>query len=243
MALGIAYFDAPFVGLGGMTPDYALRGTLGMNYDVSDVTTVGMYYQSGQSYQFDNAIRFGPAGNFSNVQMDLPQNIGIGLANSGLMEGRLLVAVDFLYKLWDEADLFSSSYRNQFVVQVGSQYDAGRYKLRVGYVWAQDPIDPNPGATIGGVNPPGGIPAVRYTQALLAITGQHRVTMGVGMPDVLPGVDMDLMAGGMFHDTAQLGPDTTTSMVSYWIGFGMMWRFGRGACERMPIANDWGCDG
>src|SRR5262245_8478037 len=29
LALGIAFFDGPFVGASGMTPDYALRGTLG----------------------------------------------------------------------------------------------------------------------------------------------------------------------------------------------------------------------
>lgn len=39
-----------------MTPDYALRGTVGTNYLLSDVTTVGAYYQTEQSYTFDNAF-------------------------------------------------------------------------------------------------------------------------------------------------------------------------------------------
>ena len=39
MALGIAFFDGPFVGTGGMTPDYALRGTIGTNYLLTDTTT------------------------------------------------------------------------------------------------------------------------------------------------------------------------------------------------------------
>jgi len=86
---------------------------------------------------------------------------------------------------------------------------------------------------------PGGPPIVRYTQGLLAITSQHRMSFGVGVVDVLPGVDMDLMAGGMFRDSQPLGDFTTTSIESYWIGVGLTWRFGRGACERLPAPDHW----
>jgi long-chain fatty acid transport protein len=58
LALGIAFYDGPFVGVGGMTPDYALRGTLGANYRLTDCTTLGAYYQTKQSFQFDNAFKF-----------------------------------------------------------------------------------------------------------------------------------------------------------------------------------------
>jgi len=83
---------------------------------------------------------------------------------------------------------------------------------------------------------------VRYTQGLLAITSQHRISFGVGVVDVLPGTDLDLMAGGMFRDTEQLGNFTTTSIESYWIGVGLTWRFGRGACDRLPAPDSW-CTG
>jgi long-chain fatty acid transport protein len=59
LALGIAYFDGPFVGVGGMTPDYALRGTVGATL-LSDATTIGGYYQTEQKYQFDNAFILDP---------------------------------------------------------------------------------------------------------------------------------------------------------------------------------------
>lgn len=45
--------------------------------------------------------------------MDLPQDIGFGVANSSLMNGPLLLDSDLIYKLWDEADLYSSLYNNQ----------------------------------------------------------------------------------------------------------------------------------
>ncbi len=240
LALGIAFFDAPFVDLGGMTPDSALRGAVGLNYDLTDCTTVGTYYQTAQHFRFDNAVAFDFNDTYQDVRMDIPQNVGFGLANNALMDGRLLLATDLLYKLYDDADLFKAVYDNQFVVQVGAQYSTGKYKLRAGYVWAENPLDDSPGANIGGISPPGGIPAVRYTQGLMAVTSQHRISAGIGVTDVLPGIDLDLMAGGMFRDTQQLASFTTTSIESYWIGFGLTWRFGRGACENLAVPDDWG---
>ena len=231
LAMGIAFFDGPFVGASGMTPDYALRGTIGSNLDLTDATTVGAYYQTKQPFHFDNAVLLnpGPMQTRFDVDMDLPENIGLGVANESLMDGQLLLAVDLLYKLWDEASMYGAVYDNQWVVQCGTQYTAGRYKLRAGYVWAENPIDQTPGNNIGGVIQPGDFPAVRFTQALLAVTGQHRISGGVGIADVLPNIDADLMAGGMFRDTEQLGAFTQTSIASYWIGVGLTWQFGVGA--------------
>lgn len=241
LAMGIAFFNAPFVGIGSMTPDYALRGTLGANYRLTDATNVGTYYQTKQSFEFDNAVVFNPGPNqiVRDVRMDLPENLGFGVANSSLADGNLLLAVDVLYKLWDNADLFDAVYNNQLVVQVGSQYTMGRYKLRAGYAWAQNPLDPTPGPNLGGVVEPGGLPAVRYTQGLLAIANPHRISGGIGVVDVLPGVNLDMMAGGMFRDTQQLGNFTTTSVASYWIGFGLTWQFGRGSCCPSSVPDSW----
>lgn len=223
--VGTGLFDGPFVEIGGMTSDYALRGSFGINYQLTECTSLGAYYQTEQSFRFDHAVQFA-AGPPLDVNMDLPQNVGIGIADTTLMEGRLLLAADVLYKNWDNAQLFRAVYNDQWVLQLGSQYSLGNYRLRSGYAYAGNPIDPTPVNNIGGVFPPGGPPSVRYTQGLLAITPHHRISMGIGAVDVLPGVDMDLMAGGMFRDTEQLGPSTTTSVSSYWIGFGLTWRFG-----------------
>lgn len=233
MAMGIAFFDGPFVGVSGMTPDYALRGTLGANYQLSQTTTIGTYYQTEQSYRFDDAFtaEVGPILIAQDVNMQMPQNVGIGIADTSLMEGRLLLAVDVIYKNWDATDLFGTLYDDQWVVQFGSQYTMGRIKLRAGYAWAENPMDPAPGPNLGGIIEPGELPAVRYTQGLMAITGQHRLTVGVGIADVLPGVHMDIMAGGMFRDQEQLGEGTQTTVSSYWLGAGITWVFGRGACE------------
>jgi long-chain fatty acid transport protein len=241
LALGIAFFDGPFVGASGMTPDYALRGTLGANYRITEATTVGGYYQTEQSFRFDNAVLINPGPTQTNfdVRMDLPQNLGLGIANTSLVDGCLLLAVDVLYKQWDQAALYQAVYDNQWVIQLGAQYSLRNYRLRAGYAWAENPIDDTPGSNLGGVVQPGGFPAVRYTQGLLAITSQHRISAGIGVVDILPGLDMDLMAGGMFRDEEQLGDFTTTSIESYWIGLGITWRFGRGSCCTLPAPDSW----
>ena len=231
-----------------MTPDYALRGTLGANFRATETLTVGGYYQTKQSFTFDNALLLDPGltQRSFDVDMDLPQNLGFGVASTALMDGRLLLATDVVYKLWEEADLYKSIYDNQWVVQLGAQYSLGnRVRLRGGYVWAENPIDTTPGGTVGGV-PLADFRSVRYTQGLLAITSQHRISGGIGIVDALPGIDLDLMAGGMFKDTEPLGDSTTTSIESYWIGLGMTWRFGRGACGGTSAPNSWSspsCEG
>jgi long-chain fatty acid transport protein len=240
---GIAFYDGPFVGIGGTTLDYGLRGSLGANYKLNSRTTVGAYWQTKQSFTFDNAIRLRLAdGNYTRVQdisMDLPENVGFGIANNSLMGGDLLLALDILYKQWNDADLYRALYTDQWVAQLGAQYTRGRCKYRVGYAYAENPIDQSPELTAGGVTPPGGLLAIQYTQSLLAITNQHRITAGVGIMDALPGIDLDAFAGGMFGDTEQIGPLNVTSVESYWIGFGLTWRFRRGACQPLPIVDDW----
>ena len=228
MSMGIALFDGPFVDISGMTPDYALRGVAGINYALTEQTRLGVYYQSKQAFNFDNAVQFpvGPITIVQDVKMDLPRNVGLGISNSSLLGGNLLVAADFLYKNWDDAAMYRTLYRDQWAFQFGTQYTRGRVRWRAGYVFAQNPLDPAPLGDVGGVVPPGGPPALRYTQGLLAIANPHRLSFGVGMRDVMiDGLDADIMAGGMFANTEQLGPDTSVAVAAYWIGGGLTWRF------------------
>jgi long-chain fatty acid transport protein len=240
VALGIGIYDAPFVGVSNMVMDYAVRGTIGTNYKLNDCNTIGGYYQTKQNFNFENGFIINPglAQIPLDVALDMPENLGLGIANTALMDGKLLLGVDLVYKLWDNADTFGTIYDNQLAVQLGSQYSIGKYRLRSGYVWADNPMDQAPGPNIGGVIQTD-LRAVRYTQGLLAVTSQHRSSGGVGIQDFLPGIDLDVMAGGMFRDSEQLGNFTSTSIASYWLGGGMTWRFGRGSCDRLNTPNQW----
>jgi len=246
--MGIATLDGPFNGLTAAAADYALRANLGMSYDLGCNTTLGAYWQTEQSFNFDDAIRLqvgtGPItySTTRDMNLGLPNNFGFGLANDGLMDGRLLLAFDVLYKQWDDTDLFGALYTNQWVFQCGGQYELNdRIRLRLGYAFAENATEPNPGGSAGGVSPPGAQDAIQYVQALLPAINEHRLTMGVGVRDVLPGVDFDILAGGMLEESQNYGSLTTGSLESYWIAAGFTWRFGRGSCERLPVPNDWCC--
>jgi hypothetical protein len=72
--------------------------------------------------------------------------------------------------------------------------------------------------------------AVEYLQATMAgAASQNRITAGVGIQDFMPGVDLDLFAGGMFEGDESYGSHSKSSVESYWIGLGLTWRIG--ACS------------
>ncbi len=230
--LGIGLFDGLFVGNSKATPDYAARGTIGVNYEVNPKTKLGFYYQTKQSFEFTDAITIQPfrvrPGLPLDIDMDLPQNIAIGIANNSLANGRLLLAADLTYKLWEEALLFDAIYDNQLAIQFGAQYTMDRAKLRLGYVWTEDSMIDVPGDVIAGITPPGAANAIQYIQGLVPNINQHRFSAGFGIPNLLPGIDVDIYGGGMFNTTGDFG-QTSVAVESYYIGGGLTWRFRRGS--------------
>ncbi|MEX0676981.1 MAG: hypothetical protein WD063_07890 [Pirellulales bacterium] len=234
--VGTGYLDGPFVGDGAMTSAYALRGSVGLSYALTDTTSLGVYYQSVERFRFKDEVRLelldGAFDIVRDVHLSLPQNVGLGIANSSAMDGRLLLAADVVFLDWCSAALFRQIYLPQWVVQVGAQYSLNsRCRFRLGYAWAENPIDPNTGTSVAGIPVPGGVGAVKYLQAQFAVVSQHRFAAGVGLSDVLPGLDFDAFAGGMFRASDQLGDLTSVNIESYWIGLGFTWRFDRGCCS------------
>lgn len=227
MFIGDGYASGPFVGTSGMTNAYALRGGFGLDYALGDATWLGAYYQTTQAFRFENEAVLFSERRPRDVDMGLPQQVGMGIANESLLDGRLLLAADALYLDWRSAALFNNIYRGQWVMQLGSQYRAtDRVKLRLGYALAQNPIDESVGTRIGPVEVPGGVPAVKYLQSQFAIINEHRMAAGIGISDLLMrGLDFDAFAGGMFPAGESLGSDTYVSVKSYWLGVGFTWHF------------------
>lgn len=234
---GSGYLDGPFIGDSTMTNAYGIRGSVGLNYALTEKTNIGCYYQTKEHFRFKDEARLtGPGGlqPSLDVPLDLPDSVGLGISNTRLADGRLLLAVDVLYIQWQAADLFRDIYRDQWVTQVGAQYSLNRRcRLRLGYAWAENPINPNTGSALDGISQ-GGYNGVKYLQAQFGLINQHRLTAGVSVADVLPGLDFNAFAGGMFEASQQFGPLTSISVESYWIGTGFTWRFGRGDSSQGP---------
>lgn len=244
-------FDGLFVGSSKATPAFAARGSFGVNYVVNCHTRIGGYYQTEARSIYEDAIVLQPFAGLPGVPLDvtaeLPHNLGIGFSNNRLANGRLLLAADVLYKFWQNAVLFDAIYENQLIVQLGAQYSTPRAKLRAGYVWADERMVDVPGNVIGGITPPGAANAIQYIQALAPNINQHRLTGGIGIPNVLPGVDLDMYAGTMFRASEDFGL-TSVRVSSYYLGGGLTWRFGRGSGCNLA-SNEWcpsngrGCGG
>jgi long-chain fatty acid transport protein len=232
VSLGSSTFDAPFQGLGAATLAYALRGSVGANYQLGCNTFLGATWHTSQNFNYDDAIRLQLPNGFApvaDVDAGLPANWGVGIANDAFVNGRLLLAADVLFKQWEKADLFDVLYTNQWVFQLGAQFELNeRVRLRAGYVYAENPLDMTVGGAAGGILPPVAVEAaLQYTQATVAVANHHRMTVGAGLRDVLPGVDLDLFAGYMFGASERLGDFTATDVKSYWLGGGLTWHFGR----------------
>jgi long-chain fatty acid transport protein len=238
--LGSSTLDAPFQGAGAAALAYSLRGAMGLTYQLAPCTTLGASFHTSQNFNYDDAIRLQiDAVNLStavDVNAGLPANYAVGVANNRLMDGRLLLAADVLFKHWDTAYMFGDLYTNQWVLQLGAQYCINpRIRLRLGYAYAENPIDTTLGQSVGGVVPPGLAPQVeaglQYVQSTVAVINQHRFTGGIGIRDVLPGLNMDLFAGGMPRASQDFGEYTWASLQSYWVGGGLTWHFGGGCCD------------
>src|SRR5437764_9360794 len=116
-------------------------------------------------------------GLYSDVRVDQPDNVGLGLSNQSLMGGNLLLAVDVIYKNWKNAAFWRDYYTNQWVFALGAQYTSGNWKYRAGYAYANNPIDKNAGAAGG----PAAQALTNYLQATeLAAISKHRLTAGLG---------------------------------------------------------------
>lgn len=226
MVIGDGFSSGPFVGNSKMTNAYSLRGTFGVNYELADSCWLGAYYLSTQEFRFQDQVVLFNQTTPRDVTIGLPQQVGIGIANSRLLDGRLLLAADALYFDWETAPLFSSIYNNSWAMQLGAQYTTRRNaKLRMGYAYSGNPMDPTVGTEVAGIPVPGGVPSVNYLQSQFSAQCNHRIAGGFGV-DIYPGVQLDAFAGGMFPATEQFGSSTVTTLSSYWVGFGLTWRLG-----------------
>ena len=212
-----------------MVNAYGLRGTFGLDYAVNPCTTIGAFYQTRLDITYPNAVRFGS--NYNDLTVSQPETIGLGWANHSLMGGRLLLAADVYYKLWDNAPLWEDVFVNQWAFAVGGAAHARQTQYRLGYSYNTDPINHSVGGNLDGF--PVGQDAVQLFQASsTAAISQHRITAGVGRRGFLiPTMDLDLFVGALVNAHEDFGA-SQTSLAMYYAGLGLSWRYGD--CSKQP---------
>ena len=245
---GVGYEIAPNLSLGAMatialgfgqaglngntasTSNFGFRGTVGLTYAAGD-TTVGGYYRSPLSIKYDNMVQYA-ASAFHSPRFEQPQELGIGVANRSLMDGKLLLAADLVWKDWSSAEAYGDIYKDQTLVALGAQYDMGGYKLRAGWAHVDSPIKNNVGSNVGSINSLliGGVttpmnPALtQYVQATNAeVIWEDQLTLGLGM-DLTPRITADAQIAYALNRSQTIGA-TKVDAGAWQAGVGLTWHF------------------
>jgi long-chain fatty acid transport protein len=243
------------------THDIAFKGSLGMTYKLPHATQIGMFYHSELRQDFDDIIQTSPSsapaaglgaatdGTFTNLVIEQPRTLGIGISNEMFMDGNLYLAADVMYKNWANADFWQDVYVDQWIFSMGGQYTMGPWEFRAGYGYADDPTRENveglsqldnacsglPGAcTVIPTNSSVvGVGVTEYLQAAQTqVIYRHRVSVGAGYKGFLaPFLDLDMHAAYQLEEDRDYGsqaaiPNHTNAEVSSWhAGFALTWHF------------------
>ena len=252
-----AMLDLGLASTSANTHDIGFKGSLGLTYKLPHATQIGMFYHSELRQDFDDIIQTSPSGvggdgEFTNLIIEQPRTLGIGISNEMYMDGNLYLAADVMYKNWANADFWQDVYVDQWIFSMGGQYTMGPWEFRAGYGYADDPTRENikgltqlanacaglPAncAAIPSGNSPLGINVAEYLQAAQTqVIYRHRVTAGVGYKGFLaPFLDLDTHVAYQLEEDRDYGGSPggmfankhTNSEVSSWhAGFALTWHF------------------
>ena len=115
---------------------------------------------------------------------------------------------------------------NQWALAVGAQLTRGNMKYRLGYSFNSNPINHSVGRQFRRHSRRGAELIQLYQASSAPFVNQHRITGGIGRQDLLmPGLDLDLFAGGLLPASDNFGPHNSASLALYYIGAGFTWRY------------------
>jgi len=268
MTTTYAMLDLGLTSTSANTHDIGFKGSLGMTYKLPHATQIGVFYHSELRQDFDDIIQTSPSsglsnddlgfadtssdGEMTNLVIEQPRTLGIGISNEMLMDGNLYLAADVMYKNWANADFWQDVYVDQWIFSMGGQYTMGPWELRAGYGYADDPTRENVKGLTQLANACAGLPSnctaiptgnsavgrsvTEYLQAAQTqVIYRHRVTVGAGYKGFLaPFLDLDMHAGYQLEEDRDYGGSPgslstkkhTNSEVSSWhTGFALTWHF------------------
>ncbi|QQL45643.1 OmpP1/FadL family transporter [Sulfuriroseicoccus oceanibius] len=126
--------------------DWAMGVQLGATWTVTPSVTLGVTYITEQENSYSDIMpefgMMGPTGALTDFDLSLPQQVGVGVAWTGL-EDRLTLSTDGRWVNWADADGYSDfGWEDQWTVGVGAQYEVIDNKLtvRAGYNYGKNPL-------------------------------------------------------------------------------------------------------
>ncbi|WP_345987335.1 outer membrane protein transport protein [Sulfurimonas sp. HSL1-2] len=186
----------------GVSEDFGFGYEVGIAYDAGAVgitgLTLGAKYQSSIDMTYDHTLEvtsqaFGLQG--IDDHLEQPAEIGFGISYDVLGSGNT-IAFDYKQIRWADAKGYKEfEWDNQNVFSVGYQYERNNWAVRLGYNYAENPIQEQAGAAAGFT--PAGMP-VNYEGAVKNFFNL------AGFPAV---VESHITAGGTYSFTDMISVD------------------------------------
>jgi len=136
---------------GGMSDDFGYGAQLGAGYFVTPSISLGAYYQTEVTTEYENVFDFNMDGRYDNLKLSQPAEYGVGI---GYKEGNIRASLDIKQILWSAADGYDAfGWDDQTVYSLGLEYmTENKIALRAGYSHANSPLDNGvfDAATVGG---------------------------------------------------------------------------------------------
>lgn len=230
VTIGNGFFQAGLSSNTASRRAFGVRGTLGANYHIG-ATSVGAYYRSKLSMKYKDVVNYNTNA-FWDLTVEQPEEFAMGVSNSSLVNGKLLLAADVIWKNWEGAKFYKDIYDNQIVLALGAQLTQGKAKWRVGYSHVNSPIKSNVGSNVGeatslaynGTNIPLTPSLVRYLQATNAeVIWKNQVTAGFGY-ELNKNIALDTHAGVALSRDETIG-NTSVNAKAWQVGAGLTWKF------------------
>lgn len=241
--LAIASLQVGITESTGTVHEFGVGGSVGATYDAGTFV-FGLAYKAALSVDYKNVVEIAP-NQFADFELEQPQEIQFGIATGpGLFENTV-IELDFRYKNWDDAEGYSSFWKDQTIYALGIQHKIGNTYLRGGYSYnteiAKDGADlgnsfgsisfiKNPGFGTG--TDPTQPPSIPVTPTFLQLAQatiadghwQQSVSMGLGYDFPKMGIRLDVYANYAFDGEAELGPFHADGSL-FAAGMGFTWSF------------------
>jgi long-chain fatty acid transport protein len=223
----------------GGSSGFALGVLPGILYKPIENLSLGLSYTSPQEINYKNITDFDQDGSYDSLELESPQQVGLGIAYDFFGAGLVLEA-DVKWINWSNAAGYSDfDWDDQTVFAIGAQYKpTNKLALRAGYNYAKNPVnehnnfDGTTTTTVQGKT----LPSTYYYETFRIIgfpaIVEHHITLGFGykFSDTFT-LDLGFMYA--FENTiTETGTDlfgqpvqieSTLSETS--LDFGLTWRF------------------
>ncbi|MBN1635384.1 MAG: outer membrane protein transport protein [Deltaproteobacteria bacterium] len=131
----------------GSSPTYAYGIQAGLIYKPSETISLGLSYISPQTADHKNVAYFDDDNFLDSLELEVPQQVGIGAAYNLPDLFDVLIEVDIKWINWSDSTGYDDfDWGDQWVYAIGLQLKpSSKLSLRIGYNYAKQPLDVHDG--------------------------------------------------------------------------------------------------